>query len=227
MKKSKMDKTSEESAWDNYWKKATKQKSFLGSIFTLYRIHIISRGVKFYFEKYLPKKGTFIECGSGSSQSSIRIKRYERKLIALDVSLEALKEAKKIPIISKTIKSDIRDIPFKDKSIDGIWNLGVMEHFSKKDINKILCEFKRVLKDDGTLLLFWPVTYSPNHIFFESIIKISKIFGKKINFFPSEPSILHSKNEAKEYLKKAGFKSEEFFNWRDGFTHIVIVAKKE
>ena len=124
------------------------------------------------------------------------------------------------------MRADIRKLPFKDNSIDGIWNLGVMEHFSKKEIHAILNEFKRVLKKDGTMLIFWPPRYSLAHIFFSSIETAARILGKKIQIFPDEPSLLHSKKEAKEMMKKAGLNAECFFNYRDGFCHIIVMARK-
>ena len=44
----------------------------------------------------------------------------------------------------------------KQKNFDGIYNLGVMEHFLEDDILKILNEFNKVLKINGKIILFWP-----------------------------------------------------------------------
>jgi ubiquinone/menaquinone biosynthesis C-methylase UbiE len=217
----------ENKQWNKYWTKASAKKSFLGGIFTWYRKQVLARGVYYYHEQFFAKEGLFLECGSGSSQTSIQLKKHNRTYVAIDISEEALEEAKKIPLIDKTVRADIRNLPFEDNSVDGVWNLGVMEHFLKEDIFKILEEFKRVLKKEGTIILFWPVTYSPAHIFFEIIISLGRLIKKKIKFFPDEPSVLHSKKEARDYMEKAGFISKEFFNFRDGFTHIVIVARKK
>ncbi len=216
----------EKKEWDRYWQTASEKKSFLGDVFTAYRKQILARGLSHYVEKYFPKKGIFVEAGSGSSQTSVRLKKHKRKFIAVDISSEALSEAKKNPLISKTIRADIRKLPFPDSSIDGIWNLGVMEHFSKDDIQKILLEFRRVLKKDGVLLLFWPPRYAPYHYFFRFIHFLGRLMGKEWQFFPDEPSQLKSKKEAEIILRNAGFSAKIHFSFRDGFTYLVVVSEK-
>jgi len=50
--------------------------------------------------------------------------------------------------------ADIRNLPFEDNFFDGVYNLGVMEHYSEKEIEEILAEMKRVLKDEGKMIIF-------------------------------------------------------------------------
>ena len=185
-------------SWDEYWKKDTKS-----SIFTLVRTHIIASELSSILEKYFPKTGKFIDCGSGSSETSIKILKHNRELIALDLSkiaLEKVKNNKKLPMTS-TINASIFDIPFKENSIDGIWNLGVMEHFHKEDILKILNEFHRVLKKDSYCILLWPATYGPVNILF-SILG----FILRKQFFPDEVSLYNSKKWIKDIIKESSFK---------------------
>lgn len=44
------------------------------------------------------------------------------------------------------LSGDISSLPFPDHSVDGIWNVGVMEHFEHADIYLILREFGRILR---------------------------------------------------------------------------------
>ena len=133
--------------WDNYWGDKKKNR-----IFKIFRTHVFARAVRYYTDKYFSREGVFVEAGCGSGQTSIRIVKYNRKLIALDISKKALEEARKNTKFDEFIEGDIANLPFEDNSIDGIWNLGVMEHFSHSDLIIILHEFRRVLKDNGTLV---------------------------------------------------------------------------
>ena len=63
-----------------------------------------------------------------------------------------VKEAKKKTKVN--IKEmDIRKLDFKDKSFDGIWCSASFIHLPKKDAEKALKEFNRVLKEQGIIFL--------------------------------------------------------------------------
>ena len=97
--------------WDEYWEKEGKS-----SIFTLVRQKIIASSLSSTIEKYFPKQGKFVDCGSGSSETSIKIKKHNRELIALDLSkiaLEKVKNNKNLPMTS-TVHASIFDTPFKE-----------------------------------------------------------------------------------------------------------------
>lgn len=211
--------------WNEHWERTGE--SLFGKILSLFRKLVLAYAVKHYHEKYFPKKGVFLETGCGTSQTSIKIIKHKRKYIAIDISEAALKEAKKIKIFDEFVKADIRKLPFKDNSVDGVWNLGVMEHFSQSEIQKILKETKRVLRKGAVAILFWPYKYAPYQLLLKSISKIGKIFGKKIEFFPNEPSQLKSKKQAKKIVLKAGFSEcKAYYNFRDLFSYMVVICKK-
>ena len=186
-----MDKNSknvkESKEWDKYW--INDKKNILADTF---RKYFLARPMARMVKKHFRTSGVFVEAGSGSSMDSHYFEKKKRKMIAVDVSKEALKIAIKQKNIDETRQADIRRMPFRDKSIDGIWNLGVMEHFSKKDIDKILTEFKRILKDDGTIILLWPAKYNIINLFF-------------FWMFPDMPNTLRSRRQGREFLAKNGF----------------------
>ena len=215
------------SDWSQYWSEVNRKGTKLAQFMEFYRKQIISRAVKHYFEKYFNQEGLFADCGSGSSQTSMRIKG-KRRLIALDLSLDALNMSRKIPQITYHVNGNILALPFRDKSMDGIWNLGVMEHFSHSDLIIILHEFKRVLKDNGTLILFWPTTYAPYEIGISIVKKMYHLFGnKKFDLIPEEISRLRSKKDAVILMRSAGFNyCKVDFSFRDMFTYAIVIAKK-
>jgi ubiquinone/menaquinone biosynthesis C-methylase UbiE len=214
--------------WDNHWKILNKKNSLLNFLQTFYRKQIIARAVNYYINRFFQKTGTFVECGSGTSQTTLKTVKYDRKFIALDYSKQILEITIKNPVIDECVHGDIFKLPFQSNSLDGIWNVGVMEHFYEHEINSILKEFKRVLKNDANIIIFWPMKFSPYILlinFYERILKY--IFKKKINIYPDEVTRLKSKNHAKEIFIRNEFKNvKTFFNYRDLFSFCIIVCSK-
>jgi len=212
--------------WDRHWEELGKEESLFGKICSLHRDLIISKAVKHFTKKYFPEKGIFIEMGSGTSGASSRIKN-KGTLIAFDISHNILLEAKKSKTMNAFIQGDILKIPLKDNSVDGIWNLGVMEHFTLEEIDNILKEFHRVLKKGRYVILFWPPAYGSSQIILGTIEKILKLFGKNRQFFPDEISRLRNKKIAHQIMRKNRFKDiKTHFTHKDLYTHIIVVGKK-
>ena len=211
--------------WDTHWSKGYIS---LNGFFNFYRKYVMSNALSYFFEKYFKKEGIFVECGSGSSMTSYSLKKHGRKLVALDISGMALKEAGKIKKIDYFVHADILKLPFKPESVDGIWNLGVLEHFTGEQIDTILQEFSRVLKKGSYLVMFWPPVYSSTGIAYRTIEKLIKIFtGRTFRFYPDEISRLRSKSHGREIMKRNKFSYVKvFFPWRNCFGDLVVVAKK-
>jgi ubiquinone/menaquinone biosynthesis C-methylase UbiE len=191
----------EENDWDNYWIRHDKQKSFSEHVFMFMRKTVIASGTAYFFNKTFPKKGSFLEAGCGSGESSIKISAYERKFIALDYSSLALERAKKQNFFHEFKKGDVRKLPFNDNSLDGVWSVGVLEHFPANEVPMVLNESFRVLKKGGKLLMLVPPKHSSSIIFFN-------LLNKFINFsVPDEPSQPKNREEIKKWFEKAGFKN--------------------
>jgi ubiquinone/menaquinone biosynthesis C-methylase UbiE len=103
---------------------------------------------------------------------------------------------------------DIFSLPFQDNSIDGLWNVGVMEHFTHDQIDAILREFRRVLKPHGRIVLLWPATFSiPQRILrvLEWFINLRR-GENKFRFHPDEISQLRSVGQGRQVLSRNGFR---------------------
>jgi SAM-dependent methyltransferase len=203
--------------WDTYW---TKEQTFFGKTLTFVRKNVITSELSRTLKKYFPKEGLFLDAGSGSSETSLKIKN--RKIIALDLSHLVLKKVNpSLPIDSK-INASIFQLPFKNNSLDGIFNLGVMEHFHKEDIIKILNEFYRTLKKDSYCILFWPSVYGPTNLIFSTLG-----FILRKQFFPDEVSQYRNKKWLKNILKESNFKLIKI-RWplKGGLIYHEIILKK-
>ncbi len=81
-------------------------------------------------------------------------------ITALDISNNALIIYRQVNGEKcKTIQGNIFSLPFPDESLDGYYNLGVLEHFTPDEIRQILIEAKRVLKHKGRIIILWPPTF--------------------------------------------------------------------
>lgn len=196
----------EEVDWSQHWSKENQQ-SISQKFFSFYRKFIFARTVKYFLDRYFPKAGVFVEAGSGTAETSLRVNKFggDRLLVAVDIVLPVLSMCH--PIMDVRICGDIFHLPFRDASIDGIWNFGVMEHFTQDQINQIMREFYRVLRPEGRIILFWPATDSVPQKILRLLEKIINIRKKqdKFQFHPDEISQLTSMRDGRNVLARNSF----------------------
>jgi SAM-dependent methyltransferase len=193
-----------------------------------YRRQIIARGVAHHLDRHFGPSGVYVECGAGSSETTIRTNKGSRTFVALDYSAFILKRTRYNPMIDACANGDIFRLPFGDGSLDGIWNVGVMEHYEHNDIDRILQEFGRVVKTGGKIVLLWPMAYAPYEIFINIVESFcNRVLKKPFQFYPDEVSRLRSRRQGREIIERSPFSLDSFhFNYRDAFSFGVIVATR-
>jgi SAM-dependent methyltransferase len=199
---------SAETAWTAHWS-PDNQRSMAQAFFSLYRKAVFARSVSYFIDRYFPPAGIFVEAGSGTAETSMRIDKRKgaRTLVATDIVLPVLSQCH--PNMDLCICADIFQLPFRADSLDGVWNVGVMEHFTRDEIDRSLRELHRVLKDDGRILLLWPGTDSiPQKILrlIERVINVRNT-KERFRFHPEEISQLRSVREGNEILARNGFRA--------------------
>ncbi|MBI3501277.1 MAG: class I SAM-dependent methyltransferase [Bacteroidetes bacterium] len=218
-----------EQDWDIYW--ADKDKTgnavydFLAGI---YRRLIVKNILNHFVRKYFLEGIKVLHAGCGSGQVDVDIARHI-DITALDISRNALRIYKKVHgENSITVQGNIFELPFADNTFDGLYNLGVLEHFTQDEIHQILIESKRVLKPKGRILILWPPTFGFTVFVLDGAhFILNKIFRMKIKLHPDEITRVKSKKHAVDTFEKAGFRIiEYYFGIRDIFTQAVIVAEK-
>jgi ubiquinone/menaquinone biosynthesis C-methylase UbiE len=216
--------------WDEYWSRSGPKSSHTvyDLIAIFYRKFIISPSLTGFTKKYFVPNSTVLHAGCGSGQVDAKVRSHV-KVIPLDISLEALALYQvSNPDAREVLHGSIFNIPMQDCSVDGIYNLGVMEHFDQAEIQNILDEFRRVLRPNGVIVLFWPpklglsvLVLKGAHYFLNSILK------KNIQLHPHEITHITSQKHAKQILERAGFKLEKYsFGISDLFTHAIVVGRK-
>lgn len=215
--------------WESHWRALGQDRSLFGALASIVRKVLLSRAVRHYTERFFDGRGLFVEAGCGTSEASSLIRRRERRLVGLDFSLAALRQARRERTFDYLVCADIRRLPFRDGALAGIWNLGVMEHFHADQGRTILDEFRRVLRPEiGTLLLFWPPTFGLSRWVLAPFERLrSLIDGREFRFFPDEVHRLPSRTAARRTLEEVDLVSVRVdFSPRDGFNHLVLVARK-
>jgi ubiquinone/menaquinone biosynthesis C-methylase UbiE len=215
--------------WDVYWSEQDKASNKTYDVFAnFYRNNIIKRGLNYFIFKHFTKGQTLLHagCGSGKVDTDV-VNNYQ--VTALDISYPALKIYDAVnQHKAKIVQASIFEMPFEDESFDGIYNLGVIEHFTEEEIQQILTEFKRVLKKGAKVCLFIPPTYGLTvQVLDTAHFILNKILKKNIKLHPDEITRVRSKAHIKGLIEKAGFKFiEYYFGPKDVFTQIVIVGEK-
>jgi len=218
-----------EDEWDTYWKTERKKRKVLydaGAVF--YRKYIIKRTLNYFLRKTFKKGAILLHAGCGGGQVDEDVVNYA-KIHALDISAEALNRYKWLyKNKCEVIHGSIFKIPSKNEAFDGIYNLGVMEHLTEKEIKKALDEFHRVLKKRGKILLFWPPAFGLSVIFLNTMhFILNDVLKKNIRLHPHEITKVKSRGQIKKILGKSGFELKSFnFGPRDAFTYTIIVGEK-
>ncbi len=219
---------SEQEIWERHWRSTARPDALVGRIAAAVRRHVLSRAVRHYTDRYFGRRGVFVECGCGTGQASARIVRNGRSLVALDVSPEALQQSRSVGSFTGRVQADIRRLPFRDGSVSGIWNLGVMEHFDPASGLAILREFRRVLEPGGCAILFWPPEFGSSRWVLGPVEwLVGRRRGSAFHVFPDEVNRIRSRAHAIETVRAAGLESVATdFTLRDAFIHMVVVARR-
>ncbi len=218
----------EQKEWDSYWSKKRNGIQAVYGVFALiYRTLIIKRSFNLYMRKTFSPGDRILHAGCGGGQVDEDMTR-ELNVTALDISRPALERYRRINTRARVIHGDIFKMPFPDESFDGLYNVGVMEHFMESDITKILNEFNRVLKPGGRALFFWPSVSSPSAKVLDTIhFILNDVLKSGVKLHPDEPTRARSREHISGLLSRSGFNLTGYhFGGRDLYTQVAVVCEK-
>lgn len=104
-----------------------------------------------FFEHLPGKRILDMGCGVGTNTSYLSKKGYS--VLGVDASENMLKNAKKLYPGLSFEKHNILQLPYPDKSFDGIVLAYVIEHFNADGLGQLKKEITRLLADDGLLYI--------------------------------------------------------------------------
>jgi dolichol-phosphate mannosyltransferase len=220
----------DDQGWDDYWK-APKRAGGLqyDVVAAFYRNVIMKRTLNHFVRRNFPRGAEVLHAGCGSGQVDADISRHVR-ITGLDISVNALNlYARTTEGRCAILHGSILRIPLQDRSMDGIYNLGVMEHFTEEEIDRILMEFRRVLRDDGRLVIFWPPEFGAGVMLLKGVEwTLERVTGRRnVELHPGEITRVRSRRHATGFFERNGFQvARYYFGVRDLFTHSIIVAQK-
>ena len=138
-----------------------------------------------FIKKYLKREGKVLDFGCGNGRLLDFLEGTKLNYTGIDASGKLIKIAqKKYPGKSFLQLENEGRLPFKDKEFDMIFSIAVFHHFTPKMADNALGEMKRILKDDGILILtiwnLWNVKYLK--FLFKSFLKGSINLAARISF---------------------------------------------
>jgi dolichol-phosphate mannosyltransferase len=215
--------------WDSYWDaKAEPSSRAYEIIAAVYRKSIIRRQLERSILSTFPNDAHLLHAGCGSGQVDERLHGRVR-ITAVDISSSAVRLYRaNNPTAFAVRHANILALPFADNSFDGVYNLGVLEHFTREEIGDILRELNRVLKPDGRVVVFWPHARATS----VAVLKtahwlLNDVAGRNTQLHPPELSLLPSRRWVEALLNDSGFALASYsFGPRDLFVQAVVVAQK-
>jgi SAM-dependent methyltransferase len=216
--------------WDDYWSGKTEVGTALYDLVaTFYRKFIIRPTLNYFVEKHFRRGQEVLHAGCGGGQVDVDIRDYIH-ITGMDISPRALAFYRRTNgEHCRVLHGSVFSIPLAADSIDGIYNLGVMEHFTEAEIERILGEFRRVLKPGGKVLLFWPPEFGLSVLFFKGLTLFFKnVLGRRnVKFHPDEITRLRSREHARSLIERSNLAVVDYyFGIRDAFTYSIVTAEK-
>ena len=214
--------------WNEYWgKKQTKTALVYDVAATLYRNIFIKARLNRAIAREFPAGASLLHAGCGSGQVDSDLHQQYR-ITACDISASALDIYRRSNPGARDIHhASIFDLPFEDARFDGVYNLGVVEHFTPEELIRIFSEFRRVLKPGGKLLIFWPHAHATSVAVLGSIHwLLNDLLQRNVRLHPAEVSLVRSRRHAESLLSEGGFALENFrFGAADLFVQAIVTAQ--
>ena len=215
--------------WDSYWEKKQKGSPLAYEVVaSLYQRLIIRRRIEAVLRFNFPPGSRLLHAGCGNGQVDTSLQE-DMKLTALDISVLALRlYSRNIPKAVAVRHGSVLDLPFEDASFDGVYSLGVLDHFAAGEIQRVVAEFGRVLRPGGKLVLFWPhVKATTAWLLGRVQWMLNDVLGNDVQMHPAEISLVRSRSHAEAVMREAGLDLVQYrFGPRDGLVQAVIVARK-
>ena len=217
--------------WDAYWKQQTSVTRTYGKIAGIYRRYIIPRSIIKTLNSTVQQNSKLLHAGAGGGEVDINLVS-NWKLYSIDYSYRATSQHRDVHykngIEDLIAQADIFNLPFSNDTFDAVFNLGVMEHFSDKEIVSALKEFKRVTRSGGIIILYWPPIWGLSVMVLRLVKFILQLERRKqISLYPPEINLIKSRRKCASWISEADLSLEQFsFGIGDFFTHQIVIARK-
>lgn len=226
-----MSRSNESESWDEYWQAGASNRigeRIYSRVASFYRNKFIGPHLKRNLIEHFPNKAFLLHAGCGAGEVD-KFVPNQFEVLGIDMSKNAIDSYIEMNPRFQAKVMNLFDLPGDLPKFDGIYNLGVMEHFSKSEVSVIFKRFNLCLNPGGKLIIFWPPTFGLSVIFLSIIHFFLRILqGDRFKpLHPDEPNKIQGIKSARKILKESGFELIKYsFSFRDAFTYSVIVATK-
>jgi SAM-dependent methyltransferase len=214
--------------WDAYWatdaQGSHRLYAFLASVYR--RIFICTR-LAWWLKKTFPANARLLHAGCGSGEVDALVGRHFR-ITGLDISPGALVRYRRSnPHAEGTIHADLMNLRDVPGGYDGVYSLGVLEHFTPAEICTILDNMRLVLRPGGKMIAFWPLASAPS-------VKVLGFWHRLLNrrgdraveLHPPEITLIRSRAQVEEIIRSAGWRLVSYsVSPSDLFIQAVVVCE--
>jgi dolichol-phosphate mannosyltransferase len=215
--------------WDDYWGSQSETSGVIYELIAgVYRRLVIRPNLNAAINRTFPAASKLLHAGCGSGQVDVDLQR-SMSLTGLDISPGALRlYCRNNPLAREARHGSIFALPYPPDSFDGIYNLGVMEHFTPEEIHRILAEFRRVVRPGGRIVLFWPHACGSSVLVLKAVhFFLRRFTHREKPLHPPEITHMQSAADARALLDRAGFELRDYrFGPSDLFVQSVIVGQR-
>ncbi len=161
-------------------------------------IHPAWRDTQLANNFYIPKidNGNFLDIGCGAGNAMYKMKRLGWNVVGLDFDENAVKASKEIGL--NVINGSLLEQSFPDNNFDAILMNHVIEHMDNP--LKIIEECKRILKENGILVMITPNAKSIGRYIFSRNWRGLEV-PQHINLFSPKSLSKICKNSGFKYIK--------------------------
>ncbi len=135
--------------------------------------------------KYITPASVVLEVGAGGSHTvGAMAGRLSCRTFGIEPDpsgiMKTLELASSESAAVQMIRGDGFFLPFADSTFDVVYSLGLIEHFAKVDMEKLVLEHRRVCKEGGTVILAVPNVMNLPHTLRKWTL------GRRYQFFPEK-----------------------------------------
>lgn len=193
--------------WDAYWATDARGShriyAFLASVYR--RVFICTR-LAWWLKRTFPADARLLHAGCGSGEVDALVGRHFR-ITGLDISPAALDRYRRSnPHAEGTVHADLMNLRDVPGGYDGVYSLGVLEHFTPGEIRVILDNMRLVLRPGGRMIAFWPLASAPS-------VKVLGLWHRLLNkrgrqavqLHPPEVTLIQSRSQVEQIIRSAGW----------------------
>lgn len=198
--------------WDAYWATdASGSRRLYSFVASIYRRIFICPRLAWWLTRTFPTGSRLLHAGCGGGEVDAWVtKRF--RITGLDISLAALAHYRRNnPHAEGTVHADLLNVEDVSGGFDGVYSLGVLEHFTPSEIGRILANMRSLLRPGGKVVAFWPLRSAPSVKVLGLWHRLLNRHGKQtVELHPAEITLISSRSQVEEILHAAGWRLETY-----------------